>query len=363
MIKNIQNWIGSYIARETRRLVVRETVCKPTHIIFCIADHFEPNIRTTDKATERERVSAWAERYPAISKEHLDADGCHPRHTFFYPIEAYDSQQVEMLATLCGHNLSEVEIQLHHDNDTEEDLKEKLQKAKGDFSGHGLLGKDRVTSEVRFGFIHGNWALNNSRPDGRFCGVSNEIQILKEMGCYADFTLPSAPDITQTSKINSIYYAHSMGHQPKSHNTGQDVVVGKTRGDGLMIIQGPLTLNFKQRSSFIFPKIENGEIAASNLPTLNRIDLWIKQRICVYGKPDWIFVKVYTHGAEEINIKLLLDGGLDGVFSYLESRYNDKENFVLHYASAREMYNIIRAAEAGETGDPGEYRDYQVLKT
>ena len=48
-------------------------------------------------------------------------------------------------------------------------------------------------SEVGYAFIHGNWSLCNSRPDGRYCGVNNELDVLRETGCYADFTLPSAP--------------------------------------------------------------------------------------------------------------------------------------------------------------------------
>ncbi len=56
----------------------------------------------------------------------------------------------------------------------------------------------------------------------------------------------------------------------------------------------------------------------------------------------------------------LLDAPVDSMFEYLESRYNDGENYVLHYVSAREMYNIAKAAEAGETGNPHNYRDYEI---
>ena len=72
---------------------------------------------------------------------------------------------------------------------------------------HGLLACDRRTGRPAYGFIHGNWALDNSRPDGRWCGVNNELDVLRETGCYADFTFPSAPSPTQPRKINSIYYA------------------------------------------------------------------------------------------------------------------------------------------------------------
>ena len=50
---------------------------------------------------------------------------------------------------------------------------------------------------VVFGFIHGNWALDNSRPDGKYCGLNNEITLLRDLGCYADFTMPSGASPTR----------------------------------------------------------------------------------------------------------------------------------------------------------------------
>src|SRR3546814_14546559 len=46
------------------------------------------------------------------------------------------------------------------------------------------------------------------------------------------------------------------------------------------------------------------------------------------------------------------------MFSYLEDRYNDGERYVLHYVTAREVHNIIKAAEAGHGVDPNDYRDF-----
>jgi len=51
---------------------------------------------------------------------------------------------------------------------------------------------------------------------------------------------------------------------------------------------------------------------------------------------------------------------MDEAFTYLESQYNDGVAWKLHYVSAREAYNIIKAAESGLDGDPGEYRDFLI---
>jgi hypothetical protein len=50
------------------------------------------------------------------------------------------------------------------------------------------------------------------------------------------------------------------------------------------------------------------------------------------------------------------------MFTYLEENYNDGENYKLHYVSARELYNIVKAAEDSRHGDPHEFRDYRVDK-
>ncbi len=40
--------------------------------------------------------------------------------------------------------------------------------------------------------------------------------------------------------------------------------------------------------------------------------------------------------------------------------YNDGQRHVLHYVTSREMYNIIKAAEAGKCGDPNAWRDFEL---
>jgi hypothetical protein len=42
-------------------------------------------------------------------------------------------------------------------------------------------------------------------------------------------------------------------------------------------------------------------------------------------------------------------------------KFNDGREWILHYVSAREMFNIAMAAMEGREGDPAAYRDH-VLK-
>ena len=131
-----------------------------------------------------------------------------------------------------------------------------------------------------------------------------------------------------------------------------------------MIIQGPLALDWRRRKWGILPRLENGALASANPPTPGRVDLWARQQICVGGRPEWVFVKLYMHGAAEGQKSKVasLHGVMRQMHQYLQERYNDGDEWCLHYVTAREMYNIVRAAEDGCSGNPGDVRDYEISR-
>lgn len=352
-------WLPQYLRQSLSRKPVAGN--EPIHIMFCFVDHFEPQWLRPDYATEVKRVDNWFTGYRTLADRHKDADGRVPQHSFFYPEEEYREEHLAKLADLCANGYGEIEVHLHHENDTAENLRTTLQNFIHTLhDNHGAFAKDPHTGKLSWAFIHGNWALCNSLPGGVACGVDEELPILRELGCYCDMTLPSAPSPAQTSTINSIYYAEDKPGQPKSHDTGAPVSVGGCASGDLMIVQGPLGLNFRKRKFGILPTIENGDIKLVSPPTPDRVDLWIKTGVHVAGKPNWIFVKIHTHGAQEGDMEACLGKPCDDMYDYLETRYNDGEHYVLHYVTARETYNIIKAAEAGKTGNPCDYRDYQI---
>ena len=97
-----------------------------------------------------------------------------------------------------------------------------------------------------------------------------------------------------------------------------------------------------------------------DLPTSERVDDWIRKNIHVKGRPEWIFVKIFTHGAIAEDHEAVLGAWRDKMQTYLEKNYNDGKNYVLHYVTAREAYNIAKAAEAGKKGNPNAYRDFLI---
>lgn len=357
--KYMDNWIFPYI----KQIISRPNVKETKHVLFCFVDHYEPQWRNDDIEIERARVDRWFNEYPEMAKQHKDADGHMPKHCFFYPEEEYRHEHLAKLSDMCYRGFGEIEIHLHHDKDTKENFTHTITNfAKTLHEEHLALPKHPETGQLMYAFIHGNWALDNSRPDGRWCGIDNEIALLKETGCYVDMTLPSAPSPTQTKKVNAIYYATGVDGQCKNHDTGIDVEVNKDQSGDLMLIQGPIGLNFKWLTSKFLPHIENADVRKKVPPLKSRIDQWVSSHIHVKGRPEWVFIKVHTHGTQEEDMDTLLGKPRHDMHSYLEEKYNDGKNYALHYVSAREMYNIAKAAEAGKKGNPNDFRDYILPK-
>lgn len=348
--KNIHLWLGSYLKSLLTPRAKHAYLVKD--IIFAVVDHFEPF-----KEGNYEIIDLWQNGYPKLASNYRDSDGFPPQHTWFFPIEMYDPVVLEKLANLCKGGYGEIEIHLHHRNDTEETFRDLIRKGIKDLITHGALKPHGKQYKPRFGFVHGDWALNNSRKDGELCGVNNELKILREEGCYADFTLPSAPSETQTKKINSIYYARSYSEIPKGHNSGMDVRVGGDEWGDLMIIQGPLGFNWKEMKGML-PRIENGQVSCANPGTKERIKLWEKTNIHVKGRPEWVFIKLHSHGGFRNHIDALLGEKAKLMHKCIKSMYRDNPSYRVHYVTARQYYNIIKAAEAGETGNPNNFRDY-----
>lgn len=328
-------------------------------IFLCLVDHFEPHVGQVSDEQAHVRMEDWMVRYPQIAQRHQDADGVHPAHSFFYPYDEFDAWEFSQLAELCAQGWGEIDLHLHHRDDTSDSLREKFRAAIQLYHQSGVLPlwpDDRPA----WGFIHGNWALDNSRHEhGRnFCGVNNELTLLAEEGCYADFTFPAWQQSAQPRQINSIFYAADDPTQPKSYDTGVTIRCGGRASGTLLLVQGPLHVSWKSTRKGPRLAMDDGDLASYRRYTPARLDNWVQTGIQVKGRPDRVFIKLHCHGAADANRAALLDHDLDTMFSDAESRYNDGKNYRLHYVTAREMYNIIKATEANSPRPISELRDY-----
>lgn len=352
--KDLGKWSVGYLRHllSPRR---RPTVEGVTHVMFTFCDHYEPLWAQVGDEQGWERVQRLEEQYAQVTGSYRDADGRTPRHTFFFPGEQYRPRFLEALARMARAGLGEVELHVHHDGDTEASLRVMIQTYLEQFAQHGHLARDH-DGRLRYAFIHGDWALANSR-DGRYCGVDNELQVLWETGCYADFTFPSLPMRGQPPIANQIYWPVGDLNRRCAHDHGRPARVGERMRDRLLLIQGPSAL--APRPGYLM-RLENGDLQGHDGATPRRVRTWVEQHIHVKGRPEWVFVKVHTHGAPEKNAHHLLSEGAHALHGELTSTFNDGKRYALHYVTAREAYNIALAAMDGHAGDPSRFRDYEL---
>ncbi|MEM9693816.1 MAG: hypothetical protein AAGA56_14810 [Myxococcota bacterium] len=350
--KHLDRWLGGYVRHLLRP---RPRPAGRQHLLFAVCDHYEPEWKQPDHETAVARVAAWADGYPDLARDFRDADGRPPQHSFFFPGEEYHDDYFDLLDPLIAAGYGEVELHLHHDDATAETMRADVERFLAIFAERGHLARDPASGQLRYAFIHGNWCLANARPDGRWCGVDAELPLLFDTGCYADFTFPAAPDVSQSNRVNEIYWPTGDLARRRSYEQGERARVGTHYIDRLLMITGPLALS--RRAGRASLRLEYGALTAHDHADATRVKTWVDQGICIEGRPEWVFVKVYTHGAPEAQGQALLGDGGRALHEALR-HYNDGGHWKLHYVTAREMYNIAQAAMRGRSGDPNDYRDY-----
>ena len=320
---------------------------KNGHVMFMIADHHEPGRGEKGAIKSKTWLKGYKKTVEGITDDYENL----VQYTWFYPYDHHNSQVVLNLNEMVFAGFGEVEFHWHHGPDTNETFPPKLAKAVEWFNSHGAMLPVGHNPKPQFGFVHGNWALDNSDGNANHCGVNQELDILQKHGCYADFTFGSFSTAAQPSKVNSIYYVKDTP-LPKSYNTGVVSQVGVVNND-FMIFEGPMSLDWHD---LIF---DCAAIESTSQPKPHRIKLWLKHAPVVKGRPEWLFVKVYTHGVQSQDA--IISPQFKEMLIELK-RYCKGKNINLHFVTAREAFNIVKAAEAGFSGNPEQYRDYVLKK-
>jgi len=373
-------WLSAYPSWRLRRVLERlsssrrqaasmhlasnETSHEP-RMILVVANHFEPAWSGTrvplSLSHQISRVHRWCAKARRIGALVRDFDDVPFKHTNFYPAEQYSYELLNILAGLQAEGLGEVEIHLHHGvqaPDTAQNLRKMIVEFRDRLADeHRCLSRMRAAPTPRYAFVHGNFALGNS-AGGRYCGVDSEIQILAETGCYADFTLPSAPDQSQVARINAIYECGGRLDHRCPHKTGPRLSTARPPSFPILFT-GPLIFYWSKRKwGLPWLRLDGGALARNQPLDGSRFRRWLQAGISVEGRPEWIFVKLFCHGFfpqdQDYCIGEPLLRSLD---SLLNTAHRTGE-FRIHFATAREAFNIAMAAAHGKSGEPGEYRDY-----
>lgn len=358
-------WLVRYPFWRARKLMLSGASGNgSTHIVFVIANHFEPGLGPQAVRS----VEHWCSLAYPIGSSLRDHDGTPFRHTYFFPAEQYDAASIDMLAELQSEGLGEVEVHLHHGVDQPDNAvntRQVLETFRDTLAyKHACLSRESSVSSPKYAFVHGNLALANS-AGGRNCGVDSEMEVLAATGCYADFTLPSAPDQSQVPKINAIYQCGNPLHEARPHRSGPDLKVGD-KPSLPIIINGPLVFDWTRRvHGFPVPRVDDGALARNYPLKIDRFERWQSAQIGVQGRPEWIFIKLHCHAFFEQDQDAMIGDEMKRFMTEVLELGEATGRFKIHFASAREVFNMVLAALAGEDGDPGRYRDYylrQILK-
>lgn len=312
------------------------------HLMFVVADHYEPGFESEAAIRANE---AWLADYRNAVAGKTDSYGNRFVYNWFYPFDQRNDEVLQRLQAEVERGAGELEFHWHKPCLTAAEYHSELTDAVSWFQSAGAF-QAHDNTQPRFAFIAGNWDLDNGRGTG--CGVDNEISQLAHAGGYMDMTYSTLGSPAQPRKmINQLYYVEDT-YTAKSYEQGTPVKVGgQTPDDPFLMFQGPLSFHWDL-------SFEYGALESYALPSLLRIQRWIDSHIHVQGKPEWSFVKLYSHGIQSPDIvQLHLGPMLDQLKREVEGR-----GIKLHYVSARQAYNIVRAAEAGLSGDPQQYRDY-----
>lgn len=334
--RHAEIWFPGYVKDRLARGFSRPPAGRG-RVWLAVADHYEPFCLTTSEEIATARVAIWERLWPEIARRHADSAGRHPKYSFFYPQEEYRPRFLDTLAKFTAAGIGDVEIHIHHDGEGQQNFVDRMSGFIETLHGrHGLLRKHG--GRLVFGFIHGNWALDNSRPDGRWCGLNNEITLLRDLGCYADFTMPCGALPTQVRTLNTIYWAIDDPARPRSHESGIPVAPGSPGSGDLLMIPGPFSLRWRGR---LLPRLDSGEIASYDPPTAYRVGRWLDTAPRIGND---IFVKLYTHGAQERHAAALLEnGGLDDLFRSVAAECR-RRGYEYYFSSTWELRQAVEDA-------------------
>lgn len=340
-------WFADFLRWE---LEAAPAVDGPRHLLVFYTDHYEP-------AEHLNRVQKWEAEFPAFASRHRDANGRPHQHTWFYPAEQPIDANLAGLQRLVAGGFGEVEVHLHHGNDTYQSLEQELKEGLAYFERFGFTRT--IEGKSQWSFIHGNFALDNADGRASRCGVDEELKLLRSLGAYADFSFPAIWNVSQPRFVNVIYEAQDDAN-PKSYDTMYPFQAKPS--DRLPIFTGPLTAYLAPDPLRAFYKVEDANVHPTVPMTPERVDQWVRANIHVPGRPEWVFIKAWGHaaGSDEEVTDNLEGGTFERALDHLERNYNDGQRYVLHYVNAREAYNVARAAAAGMRGNPTRFYDYEV---
>lgn len=327
---------------------------QPRRVWLAITDHFEPLGNRQDVEGAARRIRIWQERWPAIADVCRDSADRPAKYSFFYPAEAYSPDLIERLASMVRAKVADIGVHLHHQGGNRSEFSQTI----GSFvenldREHGL--RQEWNGRRGFGFIHGDWALDNSLPEGKYCGLDDEIRILANLGCYADFTMPAQTHAAQPRQVNVIYWAKGQAGRPKSYDWGVPLKPGYPPAGDLLMIPGPFGVrinewwyekwrhrSWRERITSVENSLalEYGEITWHDPLSRHRVQRWLDLAPRIGQE---VFVKLFAHGGTQRDTEYLLGGALESMYAMVQNECR-RRGWEIYFVSAWEMFRAVEAA-------------------
>ena len=128
-----------------------------------------------------------------------------------------------------------------------------------------------------------------------------------------------------------------------------------------LLFTGPLVFDWRRRLHGLpVPRLDDGVLAANYPSDLGRLRNWRAANISVRGRPEWVFIKLYCHGFFDHDQPYVIGEPMRRFLTEVMKLAERSEQLKVHFATAREAFNIALAAVEGRAGDPHIFRDYQL---
>src|SRR5262249_47054953 len=152
--------------------------------------------------------------------------------------------------------------------------------------------------------------------------------------------------------INAIYQCGHPLQERIPHRSGPNLRVG-VPAQLPVIFTGPLVFNWRRRLwGLPVPRLDDGALARNYPLDLVRLHRWRGAGIGVRGRPEWLFIKLFCHGFFPYDQAMSIGEPIRRFWEEVLEYGERSGEYKVHFATAREAFNIAMAAVDGRAGEP-----------
>jgi hypothetical protein len=289
---------------------------------------------------------------PSLEPRAPENGSAAPKHTIFLSPDALPpAGEDASLVAYCRATGSEIELQAVTASGGSAEALKSFTEARNQLHERSLLSHDGAGAAC--------FAVH--RSSARTQSSAPHPQGLREAGCYAEFAAPALRSREETLPLPRIYY-RSGDALPRSRRVRSDRDARGPSDEELLTIEQPLSLDWTRRRMGLLPALERGWISEDEPLSPQRLRLWIDCKISLEGRPNWLFLALPLQPSAGHRAAPRKGNRLREFQEMIAAAAETDRTVRFHYVTARELVNIIHAAEAGHSGDPSQFRDFRYHK-